>query len=281
MGCVSRLVVVTQCVCARDIAVNWNLDTEDFSAASSQEIVDRVAQWIRDNNAGGSAIHLQHDRSSISASAVAAIVDLVKGAGYDLVTLDECMYVLPLRSLMCVCVCALPPCVCNVCAPCGFSYGRGVSSLRDYQVQDCAIRCGDGVCSADEDCTSCASDCTCDSVCGDGVCDADESCDTCCQDCGVCDTGGGGGGGGSELPVSTNGRCGTNSPEGAVCPTGLCCSQYGWCVGDCRSPCVCVSIAACLTLVCGCCLPTLVQVWYICRPLQRLPAVSAHRRWWY
>ena len=34
-------------------------------------------------------------------------------------------------------------------------------------------------------------------------------------------------------PVSVDGRCGAASPSNAVCPTGECCSDYGWCgVGD-------------------------------------------------
>jgi V8-like Glu-specific endopeptidase len=47
--------------------------------------------------------------------------------------------------------------------------------------------CGDGVCDADEDCSSCEADCgACEPVCGDGVCDSGEDCSTCEADCGPC-----------------------------------------------------------------------------------------------
>lgn len=40
-------------------------------------------------------------------------------------------------------------------------------------------------------------------------------------------------------PVSTDGRCGNNSPNSARCPGTQCCSQYGWCghsVAHCTNP---------------------------------------------
>lgn len=43
--------------------------------------------------------------------------------------------------------------------------------------------CGDGICSAGEDLTTCAADCT---VCGDGMCSAGEDLGTCATDCAVC-----------------------------------------------------------------------------------------------
>ena len=46
--------------------------------------------------------------------------------------------------------------------------------------------CGDGVCSEDEDCDTCAADCGVCPFCGDGTCDEHESCDDCAADCGVC-----------------------------------------------------------------------------------------------
>lgn len=57
--------------------------------------------------------------------------------------------------------------------------------------------CGDGVCSADENCESCLADCGCaeDEICiegscgtcGNGVCDGGESCESCGRDCGMCE----------------------------------------------------------------------------------------------
>ncbi len=44
--------------------------------------------------------------------------------------------------------------------------------------------CGNGVCSAGENCQSCPQDCGV--CCGNGACDWWESCDTCGQDCGAC-----------------------------------------------------------------------------------------------
>lgn len=32
-----------------------------------------------------------------------------------------------------------------------------------------------------------------------------------------------------DFPVSQDGRCGNNHPDGAMCPGAECCSQYGWC----------------------------------------------------
>jgi cysteine-rich repeat protein len=46
-----------------------------------------------------------------------------------------------------------------------------------------APRCGDGACTAVEDCHTCASDCTCTPLCGDGYCDPPETATTCPGDC--------------------------------------------------------------------------------------------------
>lgn len=37
------------------------------------------------------------------------------------------------------------------------------------------------------------------------------------------------GDGSGSIPISTDGKCGNNSPVGAACPGVQCCSQYGWC----------------------------------------------------
>ena len=53
----------------------------------------------------------------------------------------------------------------------------------------CISSCGDGVCSDDENCTTCPKDCgICPTSCGDGVCNDDENCTTCPKDCGICPT---------------------------------------------------------------------------------------------
>lgn len=61
---------------------------------------------------------------------------------------------------------------------------------------ECQVSCGDGQCSAGEDCNNCSADC-CQSTCNDnGVCDAGEECSSCndccqstCDDDGVCEAG--------------------------------------------------------------------------------------------
>lgn len=51
--------------------------------------------------------------------------------------------------------------------------------------------CGDSLCDASEDCTSCEADCGPCPVCGDSVCDASEDCASCETDCGACPVCGG------------------------------------------------------------------------------------------
>jgi len=46
-----------------------------------------------------------------------------------------------------------------------------------------APKCGDGTCSAVENCRMCPSDCTCTAVCGDGFCDTGETQTSCPGDC--------------------------------------------------------------------------------------------------
>jgi hypothetical protein len=47
--------------------------------------------------------------------------------------------------------------------------------------------CGDSSCNANENCSTCASDCgSCPAVCGDHVCNGNENCTTCSSDCGIC-----------------------------------------------------------------------------------------------
>jgi len=46
--------------------------------------------------------------------------------------------------------------------------------------------CGNAVCEAGEDCSTCQDDCGACPYCGDGACNGDENCDTCQIDCGYC-----------------------------------------------------------------------------------------------
>ncbi len=63
--------------------------------------------------------------------------------------------------------------------------------------------CGDGQCTGQETCDTCAADCRACSMCGDNVCDSSESCDTCPADCGACSSGGSGSSGtGASLAAS-------------------------------------------------------------------------------
>lgn len=71
---------------------------------------------------------------------------------------------------------------------------------------DCGVcspppSCGDRTCSADETCSTCPSDCdVCPPPppnCKDGTCSADETCTNCAADCGVC----------PPLPSCSNGSC--------------------------------------------------------------------------
>jgi hypothetical protein len=75
------------------------------------------------------------------------------------------------------------------------------SVITDYRPQACRSlgctdcgppppippECGNGICSWDENCFSCTSDCgSCFSVCGDKTCNGYETCTNCPQDCGTC-----------------------------------------------------------------------------------------------
>ncbi len=52
---------------------------------------------------------------------------------------------------------------------------------------DCPDQCGDGVCTGNETCDGCPSDCgSCLNECGDGVCESGETCESCEADCGSC-----------------------------------------------------------------------------------------------
>jgi uncharacterized repeat protein (TIGR01451 family) len=99
-----------------------------------------------------------------------------------------------------------------------------------FGVEDLSIEatCGDAVCSGDETCNTCESDCgVCEEeevlpVCGDNQCNGEETCDTCESDCGVCEEE-------EVLPVCGDNQC--NGEE--TCTT---------CVGDCG---ICPALPVC------------------------------------
>ncbi len=49
-----------------------------------------------------------------------------------------------------------------------------------------AKACGDGICGAGENCTTCSVDCGLCTSCGDHTCQASETCSSCPEDCNVC-----------------------------------------------------------------------------------------------
>jgi hypothetical protein len=68
----------------------------------------------------------------------------------------------------------------------------GVGGNFELTIGGPAPACGDGVCDAGEDCSSCAEDCgecPVSSYCGDGFCDIDEDAESCPEDCSACGDG--------------------------------------------------------------------------------------------
>jgi hypothetical protein len=72
------------------------------------------------------------------------------------------------------------------------------------------VRCGNGVCSSGESCSSCAQDCG--SCCGNGACSGTETCQSCSTDCGACGGCGDGWCVGSETAFSCPDDCGVELP---------------------------------------------------------------------
>jgi hypothetical protein len=64
--------------------------------------------------------------------------------------------------------------------------GDGEIGCADPDCGALCASCGDGVCSASENCRQCPSDCGACMVCGDLHCDQGETCSSCPGDCGVC-----------------------------------------------------------------------------------------------
>lgn len=73
-------------------AVTWNLNVEDWKYAREdrEKLVDSVLNAT--NRYPESIVQLQHDWYEESVSVVAQMVDAIRGAGYRLVTMDECAY---------------------------------------------------------------------------------------------------------------------------------------------------------------------------------------------
>jgi hypothetical protein len=70
--------------------------------------------------------------------------------------------------------------------------------------ETCPVSCGDGICSAAEDCSSCSADCGACASCGNGTCEWGEDCASCASDCGAC-------------PTCSHDKCATGAPLSASC----------------------------------------------------------------
>lgn len=80
---------------------------------------------------------------------------------------------------------AVTVCVCDIDATCCTE--NWTPACAGIAGDACGACCGDQVCGAGEDCTSCPEDCgACPPVCGDDACDGDETCASCPGDCGDC-----------------------------------------------------------------------------------------------
>lgn len=92
----------------------------------------------------------------------------------------------------------------------------------------CSVACGGGVRTRTRSVTGGAN---CGASLGTESCNT-HSCDTGNNDDGGNNNDGGnndGGNTGGPYTISTDGRCGSNSPTNSICAAGFCCSQYGWC----------------------------------------------------
>ncbi len=98
---------------------------------------------------------------------------------------------------------------------------------------DCGacVICGDGTCNGSETCSTCSADCGACPVCGDGTCNGSESCSTCASDCGACPVCGDGTCNGAETCLSCNADCGSCGAcgDGTCDPDETC----GTCAADC------------------------------------------------
>ncbi|MBU0586510.1 DUF424 family protein, partial [Candidatus Micrarchaeota archaeon] len=134
-----------------------------------------------------------------------------------------------------------------------------INSSHKKQPSSDGLRCGDGSCRGDENCSNCPEDCGPCPFCGDGNCTADENCTTCPEDCGPCvDVCGDG-------TCSANEDCITCEEDCGLCPiscffdqecgAGMCCTN-GFCVNceqklgcDYDNP-VCGNCEMCINNIC-------------------------------
>jgi hypothetical protein len=141
-------------------------------------------------------------------------------------------------------------CAGDICAVDSFCCTVAWDSICVMEVESicgeiCPASCGDGICGASEDCSSCAADCgTCPS-CGNGVCEWGEDCSSCAGDCGSC-------------PTCGHDKCVTGDPLAAscdACTASICavdpfCCTVSWdvlCVAEVTSVCG----ETCTTTGCG------------------------------
>lgn len=154
------------------------------------------------------------------------------------------------------------PCVDQICAVDSFCCQGTWDSMCMEEVgsicgQPCPIACGNSLCEAGEDCSTCSQDCGACPTCGDNICQWGEDCSTCSQDCGACPTCGDGTCDSTETCGTCTQDCGAcvchdkcvdGTPLGASC--GQCeaqicavdpfCCQIAWdflCVNEVASVC--------------------------------------------
>ena len=65
-------------------AVNWSVDTLDWTTKNADEIVNKVVTEVKEND-----IILMHDCYESSVNAALRIVDILKESGYEFVTVEE------------------------------------------------------------------------------------------------------------------------------------------------------------------------------------------------
>lgn len=68
--------------------VSWNIDTLDWKTQNEGQTVDMVNRQVRDGS-----IILMHDGYETSVKAAMKIIDLLKGKGYEFVTVDKLLMV--------------------------------------------------------------------------------------------------------------------------------------------------------------------------------------------
>jgi hypothetical protein len=80
---------------------------------------------------------------------------------------------------------------------------------------DIDVRCGNGYCVLEENCSNCPADCGACPICGDSSCNGAETCNSCPADCGACPICGDSSCNGAETCNSCPADCGACPPS---CP---------------------------------------------------------------